>query len=66
MDRALHKNGAVGMKVSHRRQVYMIPKDADSHLNLSLSFKIDGFNYIIFVSSDTMKCFGCGAEGHVI
>ena len=52
--------------VCHRRQVYMIPKDADSHLNLTLNFKIDGFNYIVFVSSDTMKCFGCGAEGHLI
>ncbi|KAK0155410.1 Transposon TX1 uncharacterized protein [Merluccius polli] len=52
--------------VCHRRQLFMIPKDADSHLNLTLTFKIDGFNYIVFVTSDTMKCFGCGAEGHLI
>ncbi len=52
--------------VCHRRQVFMIPKDADSHLNLTLNFKIDGFNYVVFVTSETMKCFGCGAEGHLI
>ncbi|KAI3369169.1 hypothetical protein L3Q82_026128 [Scortum barcoo] len=49
-----------------RRQVYMILKDADSHLNLTLNFKVDGFNYNVFVTSETMKCFGCGAEGHLI
>lgn len=52
--------------VCHRRQVYVIPKDADSHLNLTLNFKINGFNYIVFISSDTMQCFGCEAEGHLI
>ncbi|KAI3370878.1 hypothetical protein L3Q82_007137 [Scortum barcoo] len=52
--------------VCHRRQLYMILKDADSHLNLTLNFKVDGFNYIVFVISETMKCFGCGAEGHLI
>lgn len=35
----------------------------DSHLNLTLNFRIDGFNYI--VTSETMKCFGCGAESHL-
>ncbi|KAI3351514.1 hypothetical protein L3Q82_020359 [Scortum barcoo] len=24
-----------------------------------------GFNYNVFVTSETMKCFGCGAEGHL-
>ncbi|KAI3355571.1 hypothetical protein L3Q82_018403, partial [Scortum barcoo] len=28
--------------------------DADSHLNLTLNFKVDGFNYIVFVTSETM------------
>ncbi|KAI3352308.1 hypothetical protein L3Q82_005171 [Scortum barcoo] len=53
-------------KALSRRQVYMILKDADSHLNLTLNFKVDGFNYNVFVTSETMKCFGCGAEGHLI
>ncbi|KAI3376787.1 hypothetical protein L3Q82_000387 [Scortum barcoo] len=53
-------------KALSRRQLYMILKDADSHLNLTLNFKVDGFNYNVFVTSETMKCFGCGAEGHLI
>ncbi|KAI3376772.1 hypothetical protein L3Q82_000368 [Scortum barcoo] len=53
-------------KALSRRQLYMILKDTDSHLNLTLNFKVDGFNYIVFVTSETMKCFGCGAEGHLI
>ena len=52
--------------VCHRRQVYMILKDRKTDLSLSFSFKVDGFNYVVFVSSETMKCFGCGAEGHMI
>ncbi len=52
--------------VCHRRQVFMIPRDADSHLNLTLNFKTDGFNYVVIVTTETMKCFGCGAEEHLI
>ena len=52
--------------ICHRRSVYMLPKDANSHLNLTLTFNVEGFNYVIFVTSETMKCFGCGAERHLI
>lgn len=53
--------------VCRRGSVYMLPKDADSQLNLTLTFSVKGFNYVIFVTSEmTMKCFGCGAEGHPI
>ena len=52
--------------VSHRRQVFMVLKDNSRDLNLSFSFKIEGFNYMIFVSSETMKCFECGEEGHLV
>lgn len=52
--------------VSFRRQVYMIPNDG-GELDLSLTFTIDGAHYIVFATSDTvMKCFGCGAMGHLI
>lgn len=50
--------------VCHRRQVYMVLKE--NELNLTLNFKVDGFNYTVFASSDNMKCFGCGVEGHLI
>lgn len=35
-------------------------------LNLVFKFKIDGFDYTGHVSTDDMKCFGCGREGHLI
>lgn len=46
--------------VCHGRYVYMLLKDANSHLNLTLTFNVEGFNYVVFVSSETMKCFWCG------
>ena len=52
--------------VSHRRQVFMVLKDNTRDLNLSFSFKVEGFNYMVFVSSETMKCFECGEEGHLV
>ncbi len=33
-------------------------------LNLALKFRIDDFDYVIYVTSETMKCFKCGKEGH--
>lgn len=50
----------------HRRYVYMLPKDTNSHLNLTLTFNVEGFNYVVFVTSENMKCFGCGVEEHLI
>lgn len=52
--------------MSHRMQVFMTLIDPTSDLNLSLDFRIDGFNYVVFATAETMKCFGCGAEGHLI
>lgn len=51
--------------VCFRRQIHMILKSDLDELNVSFKFKIDGFDYVVFVSSDTMKCFGCGQTGHV-
>lgn len=34
--------------------------------NLVLRFRVDDFNRIIDASSQRMKCFGCGMEGHLI
>lgn len=50
--------------VRDRRQVFKIFKDTTNELNLSFNFKVEGFNYLVFASSEYMKCFGCGAEGH--
>lgn len=46
--------------VSFRRQVYMVLKSEVEDLNIVLKFKIDGFDYVIFASTESLKCFGCG------
>ncbi|KAL0150933.1 hypothetical protein M9458_053852, partial [Cirrhinus mrigala] len=53
--------------VSFRRQVYMILKNNTDELNLSFNVKVEGFNYIICATSESiMKCFGCNKIGHLI
>lgn len=52
--------------VSFRRHVFMILNNHNEELNLAMKFKIDDFDYVIFATSESMKCFGCGREGHVI
>ncbi|KAI3355856.1 hypothetical protein L3Q82_004226 [Scortum barcoo] len=47
-------------------QVFMVLRENSAELNLSFNFKVDGFSYMVFATSETMKCFGCGAEGHLI
>ena len=56
------KSACVKYLVSFRRQVYMILKD---ELNVVMKFKVDGFDYTIFATTESMKCFGCGREGHL-
>lgn len=51
--------------VSFRRQVFMVLKSEVEDLSVALKFKIDGFDYAVYASSETMKCFKCGAEGHI-
>uniref|UniRef100_A0A9J8BET3 Protein phosphatase 1 regulatory subunit 16A n=1 Tax=Cyprinus carpio carpio TaxID=630221 RepID=A0A9J8BET3_CYPCA len=50
--------------VCFRRQVYMVLNKAEDEMNMAFKSRIDGFDYVIFASSDTMKCFACGMEGH--
>lgn len=40
--------------VCHRKQVYIILKDTDSHLNMSLSFDIGAFINIVFVTLENV------------
>lgn len=51
--------------VSFRRFIYMILKD-DEELELSLHLKVDDFDYVIYATTDKMKCFNCGEVGHLI
>lgn len=52
--------------VSHRRYVFMILNKRDEDLSLALKLRVDDFDYIIFATSASMKCYRCGKEGHLI
>lgn len=52
--------------VSFRRYVYMILQDNIDELDLSLSFRHEEFNYVIFATTNNMKCFNCGIFGHMV
>ncbi|KAK3522640.1 hypothetical protein QTP86_028630, partial [Hemibagrus guttatus] len=52
--------------VSFRRMVFMLLKEGVGELNAVFKFTVEGFDYNIFVSSDTdIKCFKCGQTGHL-
>lgn len=52
--------------VSFRRFVYMILRTDIEEINVAFKFKVDGFDYVIFATTETMKCYGCGKEGHLV
>jgi len=52
--------------VSFRRQTHMILKNENEELSLAMKFKVDNYDYVIYATSENMKCFGCGQEGHII
>ncbi|KAK3537062.1 hypothetical protein QTP70_000284 [Hemibagrus guttatus] len=46
--------------------VFMLLKEGVGELNAVFKFTVEGFDYNIFVSSDTdIKCFKCGQTGHL-
>lgn len=59
------KNPDIKHVMSFRRQVFMILNSQSDPLNLSVKLSIDGKDYTIFISSESMRCFVCGEFGHV-
>ncbi|KAL0172965.1 hypothetical protein M9458_033276, partial [Cirrhinus mrigala] len=51
--------------VSFRWFAYMIIND-DADLDVSLNFRTDDFDYVVFVTTAKMKCFSCGTFGHLM
>ncbi len=43
----------------------MVVQDG-AELDMSLKFRVDGIEYVIFVTTARTKCFGCGKVGHLI
>ncbi len=60
------KSDLIKHVVSFRRFIYMILKDNRTELNLNLKLRVDDFDSTVFVSTDGMKCFGCGKTGHLV
>ncbi|KAK3560629.1 hypothetical protein QTP86_014482, partial [Hemibagrus guttatus] len=49
------------------RLVYMVLNNGVEELDLAMKFSVDGFDYTVFVSTDSgMKCFDCGEAGHLV
>ncbi|KAK3537917.1 hypothetical protein QTP70_024571 [Hemibagrus guttatus] len=47
------------------RQAFMILNNRDEDLNVIFKAKFDGEEYTIYATSGSLKCFGCGQEGHL-
>ncbi|TWW74481.1 Transposon TX1 uncharacterized 149 kDa protein ORF 2 [Takifugu flavidus] len=52
--------------VSFRRQVAMVLNNNKEELKLTLRFRVDEFDYTVFVTTDYLKCLSCREEGHMI
>ncbi|KAK3510760.1 hypothetical protein QTP70_022466 [Hemibagrus guttatus] len=50
-----------------KRLVYMVLNNGVEELDLAMTFGVDGFDYTVFVTTDSgMKCFNCGETGHLV
>lgn len=53
--------------LSFRRVAFMILKEGVEELNAVFKFRIEGFDYNVYASSDAdIKCFKCGKTGHLV
>ena len=50
--------------VSFRRQVHLVLKQ-DCDFNAVFKLNVGGFDYTVYATSETMRCFGCGRVGHL-
>lgn len=51
--------------LSFRQFVYMIVKD-NKDLDLTLNMKMEDFNYVVYATTNMMKCFSCSQTGHQV
>ncbi|GAA6092198.1 uncharacterized protein LOC124377357, partial [Tachysurus ichikawai] len=51
---------------SFRRFTYMILNSNITELERTLTYKRDGIDHVIYVSTNSMKGFGCGKTGHLV
>lgn len=46
--------------------VSMVLHNNKEELNVALRFRVDEFDYTVYVNTNSLKCFGCGEVSHVI
>ncbi|GAA6082358.1 uncharacterized protein LOC124377357, partial [Tachysurus ichikawai] len=51
---------------SFRRFTYMILNSNITEPERTLTYKRGGVDHVIYVSTNSMKCFGCGKTGHLV
>lgn len=45
----------------------MVLKDSpNAELEVSFNFRMDDFDYLIYATTDKMRCFGCSRVGHLV
>ncbi|KAI4885370.1 hypothetical protein NFI96_008195 [Prochilodus magdalenae] len=58
------KSTAVKHVLSFRRQVFMFLASCDQHLDISFRCKHGDSSYVVFASTERLRCFECGDIGH--
>ncbi len=44
----------------------MVLKDYVDELDLTLNFRHEDVNYVIYATINVMKCYGCGERGYLV
>ena len=44
----------------------MVLKKDEEELNIVLKFRIGRFDYVVFATTETIKCFSCRTQGHLV
>ncbi len=58
------KNTALKHVMSFRRQIFMFLSSQDRSLEVSFRVKHEDNSYMVYASSESLKCFDCGDVGH--
>uniref|UniRef100_A0A672N691 CCHC-type domain-containing protein n=1 Tax=Sinocyclocheilus grahami TaxID=75366 RepID=A0A672N691_SINGR len=59
------KNPQLKHIMSFRRQTYMILNAEFQNMEVAVKLALNGKDYTIFITVDSMKCFTCRKQGHV-
>ena len=61
----LRSDSTVRHIMSFRRHCYMVLKNNAQSLNASATLVVENRNYQMYIATETMTCFTCGAFGHL-